>query len=92
MRNAQAFLGVQAEFGSFDAYLWGFVGGEPRLNTWRTALERPAETVESRAMSKALQKRGFSFVGPTICYALMQACGLVNDHTVDCFRHAELSG
>jgi DNA-3-methyladenine glycosylase I len=69
--------------------LWSFVGGEPLVNSWRTLAEIPAETVESKAMSKELKRRGFRFVGPTICYAFMQACGLVNDHTTDCFRHAE---
>ena len=77
---------------SLSDYLWSFVGGEPLVNTWRKLSELPAETAESKAMSKDLKKRGFRFVGPTICYAFMQACGLVNDHTVDCFRYAELSG
>jgi DNA-3-methyladenine glycosylase I len=91
IRNAQAFLAVQQEFGSFDAYIWQFVGGRPRQNAWRSLSEIPAETGEARAMSKDLKRRGFTFVGPTICYAFMQACGLVNDHVVDCFRYAELS-
>ena len=88
--NAQAFLAVQADYGSFDAWLWSFVGGKPKQNRWKTLNEVPAETAESRALSKALKSRGFRFVGPTICYAFMQAVGLVNDHTIDCFRHAEL--
>lgn len=91
VRNAQAFLRVQAEFGSFDAYIWGFVGGKPRQNHWQSLADVPAETDEARAMSKDLKRRGFNFVGPTICYAFMQACGMVNDHVVGCFRHAELS-
>lgn len=92
VRNAKAFLAVQAEFGSFDAYIWGFVAGRPRQNAWRTMAELPAETDASRAMSKDLQRRGFTFVGPTICYAFMQAVGLVNDHVVECFRFQELGG
>jgi DNA-3-methyladenine glycosylase I len=91
VRNAQAFLSVQEEFGSFDTYIWGFVGGAPKINRWKTLREIPAETEESRAMSKDLKKRGFNFVGPTICYAFMQAVGLVNDHTTDCFRYQELA-
>jgi len=87
VQNARAFLAVQAEFGTFDRYIWGFVGGETRRNHWRTLSEVPAETPESRAMSKDLKRRGFTFVGPTICYAFMQAMGMVDDHTVDCFRH-----
>jgi DNA-3-methyladenine glycosylase I len=90
IRNARAFLAVQAEFGSFGLYIWQFVGGQPRQNAWRALAEIPAETPESRGMSKDLQRRGFTFVGPTICYAFMQAVGMVNDHTVDCFRHHEL--
>jgi DNA-3-methyladenine glycosylase I len=92
IRNAAAFLEVQAAFGSFDAYAWEFVGGKPRINHWRTMAEIPAETPEARALSKDLKRRGVTFVGPTICYAWMQACGLVNDHTVDCFRWRELGG
>lgn len=88
--NARAFLEVQSEFGSFDAYIWGFTGGRALRNAWRDLSEIPAETEESRAMSKDLKKRGFRFVGPTICYAYMQAVGLVNDHTMDCFRYAEV--
>jgi len=90
IRNARAFLDVQAEFGSFDAYIWRFVDGRPRQNAWRSLSEIPAETDQARAMSKDLQRRGFTFVGPTICYAFMQAVGLVNDHTVDCFRYGEV--
>jgi DNA-3-methyladenine glycosylase I len=84
--NARAFLKVQEELGSFDAYIWHFVGGEPKVNCPATLSEVPAESDESRAMSKELKKRGFSFVGSTICYAFMQACGLVDDHTIDCFK------
>lgn len=90
IRNANAFLAVQREIGSFDAYLWGFVGGAPRQNRWSSFHHVPSVTPEAEAMSKDLKRRGFNFVGPTICYALMQATGMVNDHTVDCFRHAEL--
>lgn len=89
--NAQAFLRVQAEFGSFDAYLWRFVGGRPIVNHWATLAGVPAQTPESVALSKDLLRRGFRFVGPTICYAFMQAVGMVNDHTVNCFRHGELA-
>ncbi len=88
--NARAALAVQQEFGSLDAYLWRFVGGRPRLNRRRSLREIPARTPESEAMSKDLSRRGFRFVGPTICYAFMQAVGMVNDHTVTCFRYAEL--
>jgi len=88
--NARAFLDVQEEFGSFDAYIWRFVEGAPIVNQRRSLSEIPAETPESGAMSKDLKKRGFAFVGPTICYAYMQACGLVNDHIVSCFRHEQL--
>src|SRR6476661_6206658 len=88
--NAQAFLKVREEFGSFDAYLWRFVGGKPKQNAWKTHKRLPAKTAESDAMSKDLQKRGFRFVGSTICYAFMQATGMVNDHLVDCFRYKEL--
>jgi DNA-3-methyladenine glycosylase I len=90
IENARAFLEVQREFGSFDAYIWGFTEGEPIRNAWRALSEVPAETDESRAMSRDLKKRGFRFVGPTICYAYMQAAGLVNDHVVDCFRYSEV--
>ncbi len=88
--NARALIAVAGEFGSFDAYLWRFVGGSPIRNAWHSLAEVPAASDESRAMSKDLLRRGFRFVGPTICYALMQAVGMVNDHTVECFRHAEL--
>ena len=88
--NAHAFLRAQEEFGSFDAYVWGFVGGETIHNEWRTMAEIPAKTPEAERMSADLKKRGFRFVGPTICYAHMQATGMVNDHTVDCFRYEEL--
>jgi len=87
--NARCVLAVQEELGSLDAYLWGFVGGEPLVGRWRTLGEIPAETAESRAMSRDLKRRGFRFVGPTVCYAFMQAAGLVDDHTVDCFRRAQ---
>ena len=90
--NARAFLAVQREIGSFDRYIWGFVGGETRRNRRRDLSEIPAKTEESIAMSKDLVRRGFRFVGPTICYAYMQAAGMVNDHTIDCFRHDELAG
>jgi DNA-3-methyladenine glycosylase I len=90
--NAQALLRVQEEFGSFDHYIWQFVQGRPRLNSWKTLAQVPASTAESDAMSKALKKRGFNFVGSTICYAFMQAVGLVNDHMVQCFRHDALAG
>jgi DNA-3-methyladenine glycosylase I len=86
-RNAQALLQVQKEFGSFDRYIWQFVDGQPRVNSWKARDQVPARTAESDAMSKALKKRGFSFVGSTICYAFMQAVGMVNDHAVKCFRH-----
>jgi DNA-3-methyladenine glycosylase I len=91
IKNAQAFLAVQQEFGSFDAYIWQFVGGRPIQNAWRSLAEVPAETAASQAMSKDLKKRGFNFVGPTICYAHMQATGMVNDHTIDCFRRGEIA-
>lgn len=87
VRNARAVLAVQREFGSFDTYVWGFVGGAPRVNRWRTPQQVPARTPESDALSRDLLRRGFRFVGPTICYAFMQAVGMVNDHTIDCFRH-----
>jgi DNA-3-methyladenine glycosylase I len=88
--NAQAVLRVREEFGSLDAYLWGFVGGRPLRNRWTSLAEMPAETGESRAMSRELKRHGFAFVGPTVCYSLMEAVGMVNDHTVDCFRWADL--
>jgi DNA-3-methyladenine glycosylase I len=89
--NARAFLQMQKEFGSFDAYVWRFVNGKPKQNAWKTHEKLPARSAESDALSKDLQKRGFRFVGSTICYALMQATGLVNDHMVDCFRYAEVA-
>ncbi len=88
--NARAFQRVQAEFGSFESYIWRFVDGEPKRNRFRKHADIPAETPESNAMSKDLGKRGFRFVGSTICYAFMQATGLVNDHLVSCFRHREV--
>ena len=88
--NAGAFLAVQREFGSFDRYIWQFVGGKPKLNKWRSHKQVPVSTPESDAMSKDLKKRGFRFVGSTICYALMQATGMVNDHLVTCFRHEQM--
>jgi DNA-3-methyladenine glycosylase I len=88
--NAKAFLAVQKEFGSFDAYIWRFVGGKPIQNRWASIKEVPPRTAESDAMSQDLLKRGFTFVGSTICYAHMQATGMVNDHLVSCFRHKEL--
>jgi DNA-3-methyladenine glycosylase I len=89
--NARAALAAQKEFGSLDACLWSFVDGRPRTNRWRSPAQVPARAAESEAMSRDLLKRGFRFVGPTICYAFMQAVGMVNDHLVSCFRHAELS-
>ena len=89
--NARAFLAVRQECGSFAGYIWQFVGGTPKINACRSMKEVPATSAESDAMSKALKKRGFRFVGSTICYAFMQAAGMVNDHFVDCFRHAELT-
>jgi len=88
--NARAFLEVQKELGTFDAYIWRFVGGQPKQNAWKSHSRLPAKTAESDALSKDLQKRGFRFVGSTICYALMQATGMVNDHLVSCFRYREL--
>jgi DNA-3-methyladenine glycosylase I len=90
VNNAQKFLAVQAEFGSFDRYLWSFVGSAPIQNHWHSLSQIPAETDLSRQLSKDLTKRGFKFVGSTICYAMMQAIGMVNDHTVDCFRYEEI--
>ena len=90
IRNANAFLEVQAEHGSFDAYVWSFVGGAPRRNAFNGLSELPPETEESAALSKDLRARGFNFVGPTICYAYMQSAGLVNDHLVSCFRYNEV--
>jgi DNA-3-methyladenine glycosylase I len=91
INNARAFLKIQKEFGSFDKYIWQFVGGSPKINKWRTIKQLPAKTAESDAMSKDLKSRGFNFVGSTICYAFIQAAGMVNDHMIDCFRHKELS-
>jgi DNA-3-methyladenine glycosylase I len=90
VQNARAFLAVQGEFGSFDAYSWQFVGGRPRRNAWTSLKEIPASTPQSDALSKDLKKRGFKFVGSTICYAHMQATGMVNDHLVDCFRYRQV--
>ncbi len=90
IQNARAFLEVQKEFGSFDRYIWQFVGGKPKKNKWKSLKEIPPKTAESDAMSKDLKKRGFSFVGSTICYAFMQAVGMVNDHVVMCFRYREV--
>jgi len=90
IQNAGAFLAVQREFGSFDTYIWQFVSGQPTRNAWKTLKQIPARTSQSEAMSKDLIKRGFRFVGPTICYAFMQAVGMVNDHVVSCFRYQEI--
>lgn len=89
--NAKAFLKVQEEYGSFDRYIWQFVNGRTQQNHWVRSSELPANTLESEAMSRDLKKKGFKFVGSTICYAFMQATGMVNDHTVECFRYAELA-
>lgn len=91
IRNAQSFLQVQKEFGSFDNYIWQFVGGKPIMNNWRSTKRVPAKTRESEQMSKDLAKRGFNFIGPTVCYAFMQATGMVNDHLVDCFRYKQVN-
>ena len=90
IQNAKTFLAVQEEFGEFDKYIWEFVGSKPKQNTWKSIKQVPAKTSESDAMSKDLKRRGFKFVGSTICYAFMQAVGMVNDHLVGCFRHGEL--
>ncbi|HLX36706.1 MAG TPA: DNA-3-methyladenine glycosylase I [Candidatus Binataceae bacterium] len=90
IQNARAFLKVVEEFKTFDQYLWQLVGGAPKRNAWKAMRDVPAETAEALAMSKDLRKRGFNFVGPTICYAFMQAVGMVNDHLVDCFRYREI--
>ena len=90
--NAQAFLDVQSRHSSFDAFIWKFTGGEPKINRWASLSEIPATTRESDAMSRELKRLGFRFVGSTICYSLMQATGMVNDHTVDCFRYLDLGG
>ena len=92
LQNARVFLAVQQEYGSFDAYLWQFIGGKPKINAWKTLKAIPPRTAESEAMSKALTKQGFKFVGSAICYAFMQAAGMVNDHTIDCFRYTEIAG
>jgi len=91
IQNAKAFLAVQREFGTFDRYIWQFIGGEPTQNAWESLKDVPAKTRESDAMSKDLKGRGFKFVGSTICYAYMQAVGMVNDHLVGCFRHGEVA-
>ena len=88
--NAKAFLGVQSEYGSFDSYIWQFVGGQPKQNRWKSLKRLPASTPDSDRMSKDLKERGFKFVGTTICYAFMQAAGMVNDHLVQCFRYEEV--
>lgn len=90
--NAQCFLEVQKEFGSFDQYIWSFVGGKPKINHWKHSKDVPATSAESDKLSKDMKKRGFKFTGSTIMYAHMQACGLVMDHTVDCFRYEDLKG
>jgi len=90
--NAKAFLEIQAEFGSFDTYLWGFVGHRPKVNKWKRIEQLPALTPISEAVSADLRARGFRFVGPTVCYSHLQAAGLINDHLVGCFRYAELTG
>jgi DNA-3-methyladenine glycosylase I len=90
VQNAKAYLKTVEEFGTFDKYIWQFVGGKPIINAWETMKEVPAKTVESDAMSKDLKKRGFNFVGSTICYAFMQATGMVNDHLISCFRYKEI--
>jgi DNA-3-methyladenine glycosylase I len=91
VQNARTFLVVQQEFGSFDTYLWRFVQGAPKQNRWASLAEIPAQTPESAALSKDLRRRGFNFVGPTICYAYMQAIGMVNDHVLDCFRYEQVA-
>ncbi|OGW70251.1 MAG: DNA-3-methyladenine glycosylase, partial [Nitrospirae bacterium RIFCSPLOWO2_01_FULL_62_17] len=90
MQNTRAFLAVQKEFGSFNRYIWQFTGGRPRINAWRSLKQLPARTAESDAMSRDLKQRGFTFVGSTICYAFMQAVGMVNDHLVGCFRYRKV--
>jgi len=91
IKNANSILAIQKEFGNFDTYIWRFVGGKPKINAWSSLSEIPAKTPESDAMSKDLIKRGFKFVGSTICYAFMQATGMVNDHTTNCFRYQEVN-
>jgi DNA-3-methyladenine glycosylase I len=90
IQNAKAFGAVEREFGSFDTFIWAFVGGRPKVNRWKTSSQMPAKTPESELMSKDLLRRGFKFVGPTICYAFMQAVGMVNDHVAGCFRYSEV--
>ncbi len=90
IENARAYLKIQEELGSFSEYLWGFVGGAPLVNAWQSLAQVPATSTQSQALSRALKQRGFRFVGPTICYAFMQAVGMVNDHVVSCFRYEEL--
>jgi DNA-3-methyladenine glycosylase I len=92
IQNAKAFLAVQKEFATFDRYIWSFVGHKPKRNAWKSMKRVPNQTPESDAMSKDLKKRGFKFVGSTICYAFMQAVGMVNDHLVDCFRYGQIRG
>jgi DNA-3-methyladenine glycosylase I len=91
IKNAGAFVKVQEEFGTFDGYIWQFVGGKMKVNSWKSLRQIPASTKESDAMSKSLKMRGFTFVGSTICYAFMQAAGLVNDHVTSCYRHSEIT-
>jgi DNA-3-methyladenine glycosylase I len=91
IENARAVVAVQHDFGSLDVYLWSFVGGRPRTNRWRSVAQVPTRTPEAETMSRNLRTRGFRFVGPTICYAFLQAVGMVNDHLVSCFRHQELA-
>ncbi|MDD2402509.1 MAG: DNA-3-methyladenine glycosylase I, partial [Clostridia bacterium] len=90
IQNARAFLDIKSEYKTFDQYIWQFVGGKPIKNNWKGTKDVPTETKESSKMSKDLKKRGFTFVGPTICYAYMQAVGMVNDHVIDCFRYDEV--
>ncbi len=90
VKNARAYLALRERHGALDTFLWRYVDGEPKQNAWRSPAEVPARTAEAEAMSRDLKRLGFSFVGPTICYAFMQAAGMVNDHTIDCFRHREL--
>jgi DNA-3-methyladenine glycosylase I len=90
VRNARSFLEIQDEFGGFDPFVWRYVDGRPRVNRWRSLDELPAQTEQSAAMSRDLKRRGMNFVGPTICYAFMQAVGMVNDHLTSCFRHCQL--
>ena len=91
IQNAKAYLEIQKEYGSFSEFVWDFVDGAPVVNRWRHLQDIPAETTESQALSKALKKRGFKFVGPTICYAFMQSVGMVNDHEISCFRYSQLA-